>query len=367
MRIVQAPPQEVRVRLDVDRQAAVAAGKTAYGPCMVAIDPSELTEEERAILLTLPVYKGQQTGAEFIGFPAPDSAYGCDTKAKECVEYPKIAEPTMDALRALLAAWGAWLTRQGEIREARERLAQEERNAQVLAMLAQPPAALVDFNGHRFFVVSGPWGDPRLEDRHAAAQAWATRLQAEHTAKLEAERKAAEESKAAKAEARMDILRDVVLKYGSADQRRRLDAREAPLGMLPESEAVELLEAVLFEPFRRTHGFNDYTKIRDEDVFELCGCRNHNEDEKPDYSRHEDAQTATRDEFESLEAVRGALADIPAIGHLATSRAMLRRHEGRWACDHPDHELHIVRRASVLVSVHFSTAGWTLKHEFDVF
>src|SRR5579875_2934499 len=96
--------QRVMVYLDVDRAAAVRAGKQEYGAAKVALDPSQLSEEQRDTLLSLPVTShGREEIApgvyDYISAFDLSGHYGSDRLA-----LPAVHDTSIDSIRTLLDA-----------------------------------------------------------------------------------------------------------------------------------------------------------------------------------------------------------------------------------------------------------------------
>ncbi len=340
MRIVEQPANEVLVRLEIPQESAIRAGKRQYGACIIAVDPVELSIEERELLLTLYESGGARV------FPGD-------------MRSPAITEPTLDALRATLAALAEYRAKREQERLERQARAAANFEATVADFLAREPESLVSCSYGQWVALSIP-NDPRLDGLRAKVSALADAKEGERLAevarKAEADRVVGEQRKAVK----YSLLRNVVDSYGTDNQRLRMAATDAPLGMLPEEEAIDLLDRIVFLPFV---ALPEVRRITPSEVWDSCEEYDNRERYTLPKFRSGPAEDASEAEFAALQKFRNLANDIPTIHADQAVSVLLREREGRWDCGNDDHPLHVVRRRGVSVEVRLP-GNITLRHEY---
>lgn len=228
----------MKVRISIDKVAALKAGKDTHGYAVVEVPAASLTDAQRAVLaeFTSPRYGREDLPADFY----LDSRDGA----------PAVAAATTETVATILN--GIIARRASEREEAKRK--HDER---VATWLAKPVTEYIGgadgAKSVRFFGTNS-WEipqDERLNVRVEEAKAECARLNAEHAAKSAAEKAEAERlatEKKAQAEAGKTILRDWATANGSELLRERI-ANNFEWVSLAEQEYADSVFAALALPF----------------------------------------------------------------------------------------------------------------------
>lgn len=325
--------EKVTVCYEIDREAAILAGKTEFGQIKHEIDPSILTLEQRQELART------KNGERLDGMI--DGRFSSDDPQR-----PLFGEDSPEIPLHLLN----WRIAVRAHRAEKERIETERRQASidaaVSAVLANPSVLIceggcatekVGQSSHYWYSTQLRPGyegfrvidDPRLsetvanlekqievENEKRKADALA-KAQQEETARVQAETEAEAQEQRKKTQ-----IAGWVEAHGTDSQKKRLLA-----GLLPEAEVIDGIRA---EAYASLNSFAKYEKMQDSD---FCEC----EFEGNITYSTEDATEATQEEFAMMEAIQSAL---PA------ARVTLRVHNG--TCDDCGQSL---ERKSILVDL----------------
>lgn len=308
------PSNTFEITFTVDKQAALAAGKSRWGEVKVMIDPAELDETERAILATgvdrLPWTRGR---------PGTGLLVGSAPKAK------RYAECTTETVRAAIREAGEmfdWYDRYMAERKAEAEKEQREHDeAKIAEILPGAPMSLIWGYGlaGRVPLKEIEWevrhdlpGTMRDDPRIAPHVAEAKRLVAEHNAALvqrrKAEIQAANQRNVEAKQRRKTQIDSWVAEHGTDGQKKRHAA-----GLLPEGE---VLDGMRDQAFACLDGFGRYEKMTAANVLDELGLgndfdRDYNPAPDVEFST-EDASEASDDEFATLETIKAALGERAA-------------------------------------------------------
>lgn len=216
--------EQVYIYVDVDREAAILAGRSEYGLTAVAVDVGALSAEERATLAACPMTARGAAPRDV----SPHDPYNIGTVGP-LVALPAAPDTSLDTVRRLLqarpTAIAAYHAKQAE-REDQERaqrraalveaMADPERRAQALRAIAlgQPPEHALPARPS----VGAAWWAEHADE--CAAELEAIRAEIERKRAEQAAKHAREE---AEAKAGRERLRTWALEHGSETLRLRIE------------------------------------------------------------------------------------------------------------------------------------------------
>ena len=270
----------MKVRIYIEKTAALRAGLEGYGPTNVDVPAAALTQEQRDEL------------ARYSTLSSDEEKYGAAfslTRDFHETDFPEITEATQEAVIRIL-----------DYRIARRKAQQEndkiERDTAVRKWLAKPLADCINYDGTLDYRFARLADDPRLADKKRDALV--------HGELLAAERKAAQEREEAERRQR------------EAERVRRREECEAKLAAWARDHGSELLK-------ERLAGHFDWEKLAENEFADAVAAQVQGElvpdDETPEGYVHDettDRTTPTLEEIRSLKAVRARLGDLPAVARL---------------------------------------------------
>ena len=264
----------MRVKIHIDRSAAIRAGRDSYGDAVITVNLADLTEDERDLLAAAPEHAGTTdlTDARANKWPG---------------QYPR--PPMLADADDALAAARAWLAWRGACCAERERVAEEEaakkaleqqeairRTGEYIAYWRNQPAESFIQQGSASFPQGGgglpslPNGFQSRELRRMAEKALAGKIEEARVLTAERRRPAPEqlaEAERAKVEAERRRTAQLVAwvnERGTVSQQGRLK-----LGLLPETEILDLIRGAIYTPL---DGFVRFEKIRWSDIEHTDEC-----------------------------------------------------------------------------------------------
>jgi hypothetical protein len=265
---------EMKVKIHIDRSAAIRAGRDSYGDTIVVVNLADLTEGERDLLAAAPEHAG--------------TADLTDARANKWPgQYPR--PPVLADADDALAAARAWLAWHGACCAERERVAEEEaakksleqqeairRTGEYIAYWRNQPAESFVQGGDAELPQGGgdlpslPNGFQSRELRRMAEKALAGKI--EEARVLIAERKhhapenlaGAERTKAEGERRRTAQLVAWVSEHGTISQQGRFK-----LGLLPEAEILDLIRSAVYTPL---DGFVRFETIRWSEIEHTDEC-----------------------------------------------------------------------------------------------
>jgi hypothetical protein len=273
-RVLEHARHEMKVKIHIDRAAAIRAGRDVYGDTVIAVNLADLTEDERDVLAAAPAHAGtiDLTDAHANKWPG---------------QYPR--PPVLADADDALDAARAWLAWRGACRAERERVAEKEaakkaldqqeairRIGEYIAYWRNQPAESFVQRGVAELPQGGgdlpslPNGFQFSELRRMAEKALAGKIEEARMLVVERKRNAPQdlaEAERAKAEAerrRAAQLVGWVNEHGTVSQQGRLK-----LGLLPEAEILDLISGVVYTPL---DGFVRFEKIRCSDIEHRSEC-----------------------------------------------------------------------------------------------
>ena len=311
----------MRCKIEIDREAAIAAGNSQYGPVVVDCEISLLSPELLEELATCPEDQGVTDVAGFL-----DQASAPDERQF----WPRLSGPYGDAVTQFLRARIAIRARRAEKKIAE----QAEKSRQIAAYLEGAREAPVgDFlhqQGEKWFVrppLPRPYGISEsdtlaaLAARIAQAQAIATQRNSQIAIRAEL----AAQAEAEAATRRAEQIAAWVREHGSENQRGR-----HALELLPESEVLHEIRNAAYLPL---DGFTRYQRIVRDDLEHEGGCC---EDADLD-CQTADAAELEAEEYDQLVLIRAAApegAEVTVREHACTCEqceAVLSRRSARVA------------------------------------
>lgn len=217
----------MRIRVKVDKVAALKAGKDRHGLFVVDIPAAELSGREREVLAESEQYGG-------VGQPEADfylDKLQCFSDGQKGYlptwQPPDLSEPTPEEVRRLLAARMAFHDAEEEMSRERKRKEAERREAETLELLQAPVEKLVE--GLESYSTPCPvyalrreGMDPRLAGRLKEAEAYAEKLREERGRELERQEQK-ERAKEAGEAAAVEELKDWAVANGSPLLRARVE------------------------------------------------------------------------------------------------------------------------------------------------
>lgn len=326
--------KHVTVKIYIDRAAAIRAGRSEYADKIVKLDPSLLDEASREILLTVETEYGKDH-FDLSAFSVKDDSI----------------ESVIDALFRYKAGV------EMKEREAKERRRknQEDYDKRAAAWLTLTDEELITQKADRYgnlyspdpeYMVPPLVKDPRIEKRAEAIRNEIKRRKTEQDAERERRKAKEAREKQAAVERKRQQLADFIGMHGDDSQRKRLAAN-----MLSEDE---ILASYRDHAFRKLDHLTRYEKITDAEM----------RAEAADYEKSadiefivNDADSATAEEFEVLEAIRSRITK-----NYPNAVVTLRRHEG--TASFTNEIIATIDRASVLVTI--TDGELTLSREYAV-
>jgi hypothetical protein len=225
----------MRILMQIDRDAALRAGRDKYGWQPLDIAAADLTTEEREQLIAHDCRRYASTEAD-------------GTRADYAIQsagsaWP-ITEPTVEGLRAALASFSERERQEQEREQQRQQEKTAEHEARVAKLLALPTADLIhqpylDMAWDISYGLRDVKSDPRVAGILAAAEA----LAAERNAQREAKRAAREQAEQQAEERKHAQLAEAVARLGTESQKERWAE-----GLLPTREAIDLIVAEKLAP-----------------------------------------------------------------------------------------------------------------------
>lgn len=324
------------VRILIDRETAILAGRNDFGAVSVELNPADLDAAERRELAATPL--NRQGVADL--FDPPEWRYNgaqvCDSVNIDRPNLPHADDPT-EAARAFLAWRIAVRQKQTELNAARA-AEQDEANKRAATQAdlyveharQQPAEAFIELDGINAGLpgicrLELPQGWPEFPNRLTGASDECLRdIRRDATEKLasklgearelakarrqEAHERRLKEAAAAEelAAARKQQIEEWVRANGTANQQGRLE-----LGLLPQSE---VLDEIRGWAFRHLDEFPRYRKIRASDIAHADDCY----DESDIDCAVVNASAMSSEAFEKYRAIRRALpegAKIQARSH----------------------------------------------------
>ena len=224
----------MRIEMNVDKAAALAAGKDEYGLLVLEVPAATLTAAERALLAACTVCPREDSRADYA---LPDCSYGGPS-----VLYAPLAEASFAAVQSRLAEIARLLATQA---------AWVEEGAQKLLALTQPEqwCHMVSYGGQQTWAraferpyidpnaAKAVWADPRVVAHEAAMRTACQPLLDAEIARAQAEaarKKAAQEARAA-VQPEIDALTE------------RVEALTHALSLLPPDALTGLVRALAAE------------------------------------------------------------------------------------------------------------------------
>lgn len=326
----------ITIEIEIDRAAAILAGKAQFGKTTVAIDPGLLTPDQREEMVCLRA--NVSNGTLFL-----PRAQGQDVRYESSVGYTTpIVEPTQDTIAKALdehrarriaytANHDAWKAKEEqERRDSLEKSAREWIEYPVRSRLFSNRIGGLD-------VLLPPYVErDRLpadlqsawDAAIAEAQTEATRLNAAAKARAEATQQAAAE----KGRIRVQSLATFLAEHGTEVQKKRRAAN-----LMPDEEILDLVRNHVFSPLEH---LPRYERMK-----------------KSDFSAADvsfeasNAVRATDAQYEAMEAIKSLVpgSDVTLREHVAT-------------VSNYDGEDETYTRLGYLVSIDWN--GWPLSREY---
>ncbi len=97
-----AEMNKVNVLVNVNREAAILAGRKQYGKTVVDIDPADLSEEQRKTLASLPVNENDCSNLTEVSYKSPR---GANSYCHVTKKLPPIKDASPESIKALLDAY----------------------------------------------------------------------------------------------------------------------------------------------------------------------------------------------------------------------------------------------------------------------
>ena len=345
-------PNTVRVWIDVDRGAAIRAGRGQYGRVLVELDPAPLTDEQRAEVADHLHTVAYRSGAEYRGGDLTEASRLVGAKQER--RSITVPDASIESIAAAIDAHRRHrLELDAEAQAETERRRRADEDA-IAAWLAVPDEELLREPCHSYdsWTVRAPDIHGRLADHPEAAQRM-DRLrdiaeERRHSAAAAARARTARET--ARREARQARREAQIAAWVAEHGDENQQARHAE-GLLPEDEAVA---GIRRQTFACLDNVTRYERITAAEVRAACDDDDAAAYDTPQFATVE-AGSLDAEEYETLRAIRERLR---AAG--VDAECQPREHRGWLDDDEPDG--HVVRRRSVLVT---ATVGeLTLSREY---
>jgi hypothetical protein len=282
---------QVMLQVTIDRAAAIMAGKSSYGDVIVSVNPATLTQEQREELASLPTMTPRDGGQVLYGNRRPTTP---------------IADPTPDAIARYLDEHRQQRLAEKAEKEADQAKRDAEYIAEVKEWLEKPDDQMLTTNYpaseyHARVDVKAvhSYGLDRIKtirpDLHQAYKLRLAKLNAvaeEQTTKLKAENARKSKEAAARhqeAEQKMAAALEAFLSERGTDVQRKRRAAK----LMPDEEVLAMVRDHVFAPL---DNLPRYERMKADDYRDY-------DDEKIDFETR-DAESATDEQFESMEAIR---------------------------------------------------------------